>query len=111
LNVDDRFGTGQALRETGMILLKPGQFGCQWIKFGGLGAAHSRTQAADGPGIALAAPAGESGGVQPLPTQDGADATGCGGTIGLRQDPQLILRGERPAAGAAVRQFGRRSDR
>jgi hypothetical protein len=105
LDVDDGFGARQAPREAGNVLLKPGQFACQRIGVSGFGAALDRTQATNGPGIPLAAPVGESGRVQSFTTQDGADTTGCSGTIGLRQDAQLVLRGEGPAAGA-VRQFG-----
>jgi hypothetical protein len=36
--------------------------------------------------------------IKTLATQDGADASGSRGAIGLGQDAQFVLRGERPAA-------------
>ena len=90
----------QAQRETGIVALKQGQFGCQRVGFGGLRSALGRRQRVEGAGVALPAPVGEGGRVETLAAQDGADATGLSGAIGLGQDAQLVLRGEGPAAGA-----------
>jgi hypothetical protein len=100
LEVDDGFGALQAQREAGIVALKAGQVSGQRIGFGGFRSAPRRGQAADGSRVPLAAPFGQIGRVETFAAQDGTDPAGIGGAIGLRQDAQLVLGGERPAARA-----------
>jgi hypothetical protein len=92
------------LRQPGIVALQDGQFGRQWIGFGGLATTPGGNQRAVSSGVALLAPFGEGGGVKALATQDGADPAGIGGTIGIGQDAQLVLDGEGPPARTS-RQF------
>jgi hypothetical protein len=105
LEIDDRLGTRQALRETGIVALQEGQFGCERIGFGGLATTPGWNQRAVSSGVPLPAPFGEGRRVEALTTQNGADPAGIGGAIGLGQDAQLVLDGEGPPARAS-RQFG-----
>jgi hypothetical protein len=68
------------------------------IGFNGLRATFAGNQRAEGAGVLQPAPLDEGQGIQPLATQDGADPTGISGAIGLGQDAQVVLRGERPEA-------------
>jgi hypothetical protein len=105
LQLDDGFGALEAPRQASIIALNKGQLGCHWIGFEGLRAAFRWNQCTEGSGVPQPAPLGEGRGVEPLATQDGGDASGFSGAIGLGQDAQLVLRGERPAA-RPIRQFG-----
>jgi hypothetical protein len=95
----------QAPRETGIVALRQSEFGRQRVDFDGLAAALARNQRAEGTGVALPAPVGEGRGVDALAAQNGADATGFRGAIGLGKNAQLVLGGECPAA-RTIRQFG-----
>jgi hypothetical protein len=105
LQVDDGFGALEASCQASIIALNKGQLGCHWLGFDGLRAAFGWNQCTEGSGVPQPAPFSKGRGVEPLATQDGGDATGLSGAIGLGQDAQLVLRGERPAAGP-IRQFG-----
>jgi hypothetical protein len=98
LEIDDCFGAHQAARQTAILPLQECHFGCQRIRFGGLWAALGRHQRANSPGIPEPAPVGQCRGVDALAAQDGAHPAFFGGPIGLGQDAQLVLGGERPAA-------------
>ena len=97
----DGLGTRQPQRQTGIVLLEQDHFGGERVRFDGLRAAPGRRQRAEGPGVALPPPVGESRGVDPLAAQNGADAAGLSGAIGIGEDAQLVLRGEGPAARAS----------
>jgi hypothetical protein len=108
LDVDDCLGLCQAQREAGFVLLQQCAFGRERVGRGALRTARRRCQGRQGADRAQPAPIGQAGGVETLAPQDGADATGIGGTVGFGQDAQLVLNGEGSAAGM-VGQFGRRS--
>jgi len=111
LDIDNGFGARQAPRQTIILPLNNGKFGCQRVGCGGFRAALERNQRAKGPGVAKPAPVGEGRRVDALATQDRAHPTGIGGAIGLAQDAQLLLRGESPAPRPIGQLGGRRRRR
>jgi hypothetical protein len=60
LDVDDGFGSRQALCQTGIIALKGGHFGRKRVRFGSFRAAFARNQSSEGPGVTLPSPVSES---------------------------------------------------
>jgi hypothetical protein len=97
LELDDRFGACQPQRQTGIVSPEKRQLGGERVGFSGLRSALGRRQRTEGTGLALPAPVGQGRGVDTLATQDGADAAGLSGAIGIGKDAQLVLRGEAPA--------------
>jgi hypothetical protein len=104
LDADDRLGTGQAQRQTGIVALQLRHRGGERVGLGDLRATPGRRQCAEGSGVALPAPVGQSRGVDTLAAQHGTDPPGLGGAIGLGEDAQLVLGGEGPPA-RAIGQF------
>jgi len=101
LDSDDGLGTRQSQRQTRVVSLKSRHFGGERVGFSGLWAALGRRQCAEGTGVALPAPVGESRGVEALAAQNGSDATGVSRAIRVGENAQLILGGEDPAARAS----------
>src|SRR5271166_2493480 len=76
LDIDNGFGACQAPRQTIIIPLNSGKFGCQRVGRGGFRAAFERNQRAEGSGVTKPAPVAEGRGVDALATQDGAHPAG-----------------------------------
>jgi len=104
LDVDDRLGTGQARRQTGIVALQQYHCGGERVGLGGFRTTLGWRQRPECSSVALPAPIGQRRGIDTLAAQDGADPTGRSGAIGLGEDPQLVLRGEAPPP-RAIGQF------
>jgi hypothetical protein len=104
LDPDDRLGTCQVQRQTGIVVLQQRHFGGERLGLGDLRTTPGWRQRAECSGVALTAPVGQRRRVDAVAAQDGADPTGRSGAIGLGEKAQLVPRGESPAA-RAIRQF------
>jgi hypothetical protein len=87
LDPNDRLGTCQAQRQTGIVPLQQCHFGGERVGLGGFWTTLGWRQRAECSGVALTAPIGQSRGIDTLAAQDGADPTGRSGAIGISEDP------------------------
>jgi hypothetical protein len=59
LEIDDRFGACETLRQAGIVALGGSKFGGQRIRLNALAAALARDQGGEGASVALPAPVGQ----------------------------------------------------
>jgi hypothetical protein len=97
LDGDDGLGMFQPTHQPRILPFGLRQFGRQWIARCGFRPSLDRRQSTERASVAQSAPIAQGRGIQAFAAQDGGGAAG-GGAIDLRQNPQLVLPGERPSA-------------
>jgi hypothetical protein len=104
LDGDDGLGVLQSSQEPRILSFGLRQLPRHRIAHRRLGASFDRRLCTEQARVAKLAPFAQARRIQTFPAQDGAGAA-SGGAIDLRQNLQLVLRGERPTA-RPIRQFG-----
>jgi len=105
LDFNNRLGALHAQRQALVVALQPGVFSRQRVRFGDLGTALDALQRLAGAGVALPTPIRQQRGIEPLATQDRANAA-WSRHFDLTQDPKLVGGGECPPT-RPIGEFGR----